>query len=303
MKYFLVFWNIMFLLLLASCDGYPSKEELEVRNYLYLDRSSVLHIDMNCPNVSKKYGTTKIEPINVKEISTGKLDNICNKCFNETLYIGLKEFSRAKSLNSDRKVKTLLYLEPGYTCYFDLDLLNKVSSYKVLKVLMVNEDKKNYVPLNESFHLCDKGYKIAKFMPFRMGDIKLEIYEGKEVYNIPFSVIHEQWDDFYADFYNCYVTMFNREGKMVGIDVDQMNSYRKDGYKWYISGYEKHPHLIYNIMCLSSKTVREHSLESFITNIKNNEEYRKVVYNDLIKDGFVDFSNFSTFKIFINKII
>lgn len=90
---------------------------------------------------------------------------------------------------------------------------------------------------------------------------------------------------------------------MVGIDVDQMNSYRKDGYKWYISGYEKHPHLIYNIMCLSSKTVREHSLESFITNIKNNEEYRKVVYNDLIKDGFVDFSNFSTFKIFINKII
>lgn len=97
--------------------------------------------------------------------------------------------------------------------------------------------------------------------------------------------------------------MFNREGKMVGIDVDQMNSYRKDGYKWYISGYEKHPHLIYNIMCLSSKTVREHSLKSFITNIKNNEEYRKVVYNDLIKDGFVDFSNFSTFKIFINNII
>lgn len=70
------------------------------------------------------------------------MDNICNKCFNEDLYIGLKEFARAKSLNSDRKIKTLLYLEPGYTCYFDLDLLNKVSSNKVLKVLMVNEDKK-----------------------------------------------------------------------------------------------------------------------------------------------------------------
>lgn len=293
----------IFLVSVSSCDRYQRQDIAEVHKYLYIDNSCVLHTNMNCPKVSVRYGATKVRPINVRNISEEELGLICNKCFNESLYLGLQELLKAKRQNICSKTKVLMYLEPGYTFYVDLDLLPKIPSVEGVKILMVKNGTRYYVPLAESFQECKNGFVAAKFMPFAMGDIKLEIYYGKDVYNIPFSVISNRLSDFYVDFNSYYVTMFDREGKMVGVDVNQMYSYRQDGYKWYISGYERHQDVIYSVMRLSSETVCCSSMKTFINGIRTNAEYRQSVYDELVNDGYVSFPNFSAFEMFLKKVI